>query len=112
MFKGICSNFVFVITGECPYFNFTLKYSEYFRKNYSLKGFGFTFTGHNKDQIDYRMLETIMKHVPAGTSTNVLVHYGQEINSSENFIPLISNPIFEIFKIFIIIIKVIFKNPI
>ena len=81
-------------------------------KNYSLKGFGFTFTGHNKDQIDYRMLETIMKHVPAGTSTNVLVHYGQEINSSENFIPLISNPIFEIFKIFIIIIKVIFKNPI
>jgi len=51
MFKGICSNFVFVITG------------------------------HNKDQIDYRMLETIMKHVPAGTSTNVLVHYGQEINS-------------------------------
>ena len=58
------------------------------------------------------MLETIMKHVPAGTSTNVLVHYGQEINSSENFIPLISNPIFKIFKIFIIIIKVIFKNPI
>ena len=51
-----------------------------------LKGFGFTFTGHNKDQIEPRMLETIMKHVPAGTSTNVLVHFGQEINSSEHFI--------------------------
>ena len=77
------------------WFYFQIQICRILHKNYSLKGFGFTFTGHNKDQIDYRMLETIMKHVPAGTSTNVLVHYGQEINSSENFIPLISNPIFK-----------------
>ena len=43
----------------------------------------FVVAGYNEAQVNTTQLETIMKHTPAGTSSNTLVQFGQEINSSK-----------------------------
>ena len=53
IFQGICENIVFVLAG------------------------------FDEPQTNQTLLETIIHHTPAGASTNTLLHYAQEINSSK-----------------------------
>lgn len=41
----------------------------------------FVLCGFDEAQLNKTMLETITHHTPAGTSTNTVMHYAQEINS-------------------------------
>ena len=43
----------------------------------------FLIAGYNERQVNATLLETIINHAPAGTSTNTLIHFAQEINSSK-----------------------------
>lgn len=43
----------------------------------------FAICGFNKDQMNATMLPIIMGHTPAGSSTNQLLHFAQEINSGK-----------------------------
>jgi len=43
----------------------------------------FVLCGFDEAQVNRTLLETIMHHTPAGSSTNSFVHYAQEINSSK-----------------------------
>ena len=53
-FQGICENIVFVLAG------------------------------FDEAQTNQTLLETIIHHTPAGASTNTLLHFAQEINSSND----------------------------
>ena len=52
IFQGICENVVFILAG------------------------------FDQAQLNQTLLETITHHTPAGASTNTLLHFAQEINSS------------------------------
>ena len=41
----------------------------------------FVLAGFDEAQLNKTLLETITHHTPAGTSTNTVIHYAQEINS-------------------------------
>ena len=43
----------------------------------------FLLCGFDNAQLNKTMLETITKYTPAGTSTNTVVHYAQEVNSKK-----------------------------
>ena len=53
IFQGICENVVFILCG------------------------------FDEAQTNNTLFETIVHHTPAGASTNTLLHYAQEINSSK-----------------------------
>ena len=53
IFQGICENVVFILCG------------------------------FDEAQTNNTLFETIIHHTPAGASTNTLLHYAQEINSSK-----------------------------
>ena len=53
IFQGICENVVFILCG------------------------------FDEPQTNHTLFETIVHHTPAGASTNTLLHYAQEINSSK-----------------------------
>ena len=44
----------------------------------------FVLAGFDEAQMNKTLLETILKHVPAGASTRTVVHFGQEIQSREH----------------------------
>ena len=43
----------------------------------------FVLCGFDEAQVNRTLLETIMHHTPAGSSTNSFVHFAQEINSKK-----------------------------
>ncbi len=43
----------------------------------------FLLCGFDEAQLNRTMLETIVHHTPAGTSTNTVIHYAQEVNSKK-----------------------------
>ena len=53
MYLGVCSNVIYILAGW------------------------------DEAQVNTTLLETIFQHTPAGTSTNTLIQFGQEINSSK-----------------------------
>ena len=55
MYLGVCSNVIYILAGW------------------------------DEAQVNTTLLETIFQHTPAGTSTNTLIQFGQEINSSKLF---------------------------
>jgi hypothetical protein len=62
IFQGICENVVFILCG------------------------------FDEAQTNNTLFETIVHHTPAGASTNTLLHYAQEINSSKGLsISLLNN---------------------